>query len=245
MNRKTTEAFKSFLKKNGADKAFVGLYKQYRFEDNSEDIEDYYENVSTPFAIIFALNFNDIKASGVFDKKYWTKLHFKWNQAINNNHLLNALYVDKEKYVQEANAEGTELWFEKLVSLTGNKQSVSKNTPNDNEIRFKKDLSTVLLNEKLSGKLIEKGYTTMGVYADKNTDSLILTFGDNEAYDMRSVSAGKLCCQNKALKVFFESYIPELTLKDYHFMTYREIGSNKAGDKYAILVERNYRTVEK
>lgn len=247
MNRKTTEAFKSFLKKNGADKAFVGLYKQYRFEDNNEDVEKYYEAVSTPFAIILAFNFNEIKAANVvFDKQYWVNLHIKWNQTINNSNLLHALYVDKEKYKEEAQKkEGSESWFESLISLTGNRQSVSKTAPSDNEIRYKRDLSTVLFNEKLSGKLNELGMNTMGVYVDKNTDSLILTFGKNEAYDMRTVSSSKLCCQNKELKLYFDKYIEGLSLKDYHFMTYRNIGQNKAGDKYAILVERNYRTVEK
>lgn len=248
MNNKTRNAFMSFLKKLGADKAFVGLYKQYRFLDNPDDVNKYLEDIGAPFAIVYAFDFNQIKASGVlFDRQYWSKLHVKWNQTVHNECLLRQLFVDKEAYKEEAaRTEGSELWFENLVNVSGCKKTQPvKTAPKDKEIRFQQDLSMVVLNETLSQKIRERGLCSMGIYADKSSDSLVLSFGNDETYKTRDYSCGKICCQHRELARYFLTYIADLSESDYHFIRYREIGANKQGDKYAILVEREYRTLRK
>ncbi len=68
--------FKQFLKENGANKIFCGMYRQYPFPDNPPSVEDYLKEVDSDDVITNAFKFPPNLTT--FGPDYWLDLAVKW-----------------------------------------------------------------------------------------------------------------------------------------------------------------------
>ena len=84
MNENDIKTFKHFLKNHGVNTMFVGMYNEYRYEDNQENIEEYLKSVPRNCVIAYAFDLTMLTNSK-FGAKFWDELSQKWVKFINGN----------------------------------------------------------------------------------------------------------------------------------------------------------------
>ncbi len=72
--------FKQFLNDNGAKKLFCGLYRQFRFPEAPESVEEYLAKVDSRDVIINAFKFPQTVVT--FGPEYWLNLAVKWEKKM-------------------------------------------------------------------------------------------------------------------------------------------------------------------
>lgn len=255
MNKETILEFKKFLKNEGAEKAFVGLYRQYHFSDDTSDIESYYCQVPREYAVVFAFNFNQIKAQNIiFDAPYWIEMHKKWNKIVNSavlehikekNKRLDDRINKLDSAISMAGV-GEQSWFDNLVPLVAQPSTNTfKSSPKDNELRFSLDKPVLVFPECITKDMATRDLFTLNINADKRTNSMILVFGKDEPFNLRTYSKDKMCLQHKSLSTFFEAYLGALDPNLYYFIKYDVVGPNTDNTRYAIRVTKDFRTLNK
>lgn len=74
--------FKRFLRQNGLNQLFAGLYKQFRFPESPEDVEEYLVKVDARDVIINAFKFPQNLTT--FGADFWLSVAVKWEQTMQN-----------------------------------------------------------------------------------------------------------------------------------------------------------------
>lgn len=74
--------FKRFLRGNGINQLFAGLYRQFHFPESPADVEDYLRAVDALDAVINAFKFpQDLKT---FGPEFWLDVAVKWETTLKN-----------------------------------------------------------------------------------------------------------------------------------------------------------------
>lgn len=74
--------FKRFLTENGVNTMFKGLYSQYRFEENPENVEDYLKKVDSSDVILLAFKFPKTMKNYKYGEDFWTEMAVKWESLV-------------------------------------------------------------------------------------------------------------------------------------------------------------------
>jgi hypothetical protein len=72
--------FKRFLKTNGINVMFAGMYRQFHFPESPEDVEEYMRKVDAKDAIINAFKFPQNLSK--FGPDYWLEMAVKWEETL-------------------------------------------------------------------------------------------------------------------------------------------------------------------
>lgn len=72
--------FKRFLKTEGANSLFAGMYKQYHDKSNPDDVEEFLRTVDAKDAILGAFRFPE--AGNRFGLDYWFEKAVKWEKVL-------------------------------------------------------------------------------------------------------------------------------------------------------------------
>ena len=75
--------FKRFLKTEGANVLYAGMYKQAHAEDAPEDVEEFLRQVDAKGAILDAFRFP--KNSTLVGADYWFDKAIKWEKTLMNS----------------------------------------------------------------------------------------------------------------------------------------------------------------
>ena len=82
MKKANIVLFKRFCRFNGINQLFAGLYKQFRFPESPEDIEEYLRKVDAYDVIVNAFKFPQNLTT--FGPEYWLDVAVKWEQTLKN-----------------------------------------------------------------------------------------------------------------------------------------------------------------
>lgn len=82
MNKHNVKEFKRFLANKGIESMFKGFYREYRFDTNPTDYEEYLLKVDSYFVVQEAFDFNKIKSTSQFDGHYWAKIAQQWVRSL-------------------------------------------------------------------------------------------------------------------------------------------------------------------
>lgn len=74
--------FKRFLTENGVNTMFKGLYSQYRFEENPENVEDYLKEIDSSDVILMAFKFPKTMKNFKHGEDFWTDMAVKWENLL-------------------------------------------------------------------------------------------------------------------------------------------------------------------
>lgn len=80
MKQANIALFKQFLNEEGANKIFCGLYRQFRFPEAPEDVEEYLKRVDSKDVILNAFKFP--QGITTFGPEYWLSLAMKWEKRM-------------------------------------------------------------------------------------------------------------------------------------------------------------------
>lgn len=115
--------FKRFLRQNGMNQLFAGLYKQFRFPESPEDVEEYLRKVDARDAIINAFKFPEHLTT--FGADYWLNVAVKWEQTMKNA-------GESGVYSRfEASKASFKHALEKPLAMPSDKDPMRKNEPVD------------------------------------------------------------------------------------------------------------------
>lgn len=95
--------FKRFLKTNGINVMFAGMYRQFHFPESPEDVEEYMRKVDAKDAIINAFKFPQNLSK--FGPDYWLEMAVKWEDTLKihtENGYYNTAPHSVERYKREA-----------------------------------------------------------------------------------------------------------------------------------------------
>lgn len=243
MVKKLIQQFKNFLIQEGASTPFQGFYRDYHFEDNPDNFEEYLEKTEAPFVIVNAFDFNRILLNKTFNKKYWYRLHAMWNRIL----VLNTKNLDRisnEAGVtnNDIKTENKDSWFDKLVKVS-KPTSSSTNNMADDEIRFTTNHYYLVFNSKLSA-LADSINARMSVKADSQSGEMILVFSPKEDLNVRRYTDDKKCVSRKPLKTYIEKYLDINLEDDCDIILYTKPPRwNKDNTAFAVTVKKEYKTL--
>jgi len=214
MNAKDITAFKRFLKNHGVNTMFVGLYKQHRYTDNPESVEQYLVSVPRNLAIAYAFDLSSLQKSE-FGMAYWNDLDNKWRGFINNNDERKGFEMPiQEEYAAQEKKQEEEVqivsndWSGLNLIDIGPWSSNKQPMPDENEIRintFKKNC--VVLNNILVHILDNASFDTMGISVDANTNRMVLVFGKGLQYNVSKYSTNIKCINSKKFVEHLAKYL--------------------------------------
>ena len=232
--------FKNFLQQQGANTPFMGFYRDYHYEENPENFEEYLKQIEAPFVIVNAFDFNRILLNKTFNKKYWYRLHAMWNRILvltskNRERIANEAGISKEDVKECKNTS----WFDGLLSIS---QPTTPSTYlKTDEIRFIAYNSNLIFNNEIS-TLAEKINARMSVKADSDTSELVLVFSPNEDMNVRKYTIDKRCVTKKHIKTYLECYFGIKIDENSDLLLYitppRWNADNTA---FAVIVKKDYK----
>ena len=76
--------FKRFMRKNGINQIFAGLYRQFHFPESPEDIEEYLKKVDSNDVILNAFRFSKNLDDYKYGAEFWLDVAVKWNISMQN-----------------------------------------------------------------------------------------------------------------------------------------------------------------
>ena len=74
--------FKRFLYEHGVNTMFKGLYKQFGFKENPEDVEEYLRTVDQADVILSAFRFPENMTGYRYGADFWTDMAVKWEELV-------------------------------------------------------------------------------------------------------------------------------------------------------------------
>ena len=96
--------FKRFLFENGVNTMFKGLYNQFRFPENPEDVEEYLEKVDQQNVILMAFKFPKNLSQSNHGEDFWTEMAVKWENLVEKM-TKEGYYTTYPKAVERYNTE--------------------------------------------------------------------------------------------------------------------------------------------
>lgn len=76
--------FKRFMRVNGINQLFAGMYRQLRFPGSPEDIEEYLKKVDANDVVINAFKFPAEMGDFKYGNSYWFDVALKWQKSMEN-----------------------------------------------------------------------------------------------------------------------------------------------------------------
>lgn len=252
METKDINNFKRFLKSNGMNTMFVGLYRQYRYEDNPIDIQEYLQNVPRNCVIQYAFDTSKIVNSSTFGAKYWDEMHEKWLKFIHTKEERHSFELspleEKAKRAKEKKDETSASQIVKndwsgLDLLDVNVKSSRKiQMPDQDEVRIdRKKKNVVVLNNELSNILSEAGLDSMDMRVDRKTNRMVFVFGNGLKFYVGKYSNETRCLQSKDVVLYLSKYLEVEFEQDQHY--YVKIAQrmwSKTHQQYAIVLSQKY-----
>lgn len=74
--------FKRFLYEHGVNTMFKGLYKQFGFKENPEDVEEYFLKIDQQNVILSAFKFPESMDGYKYGTDFWTDMAVKWEELV-------------------------------------------------------------------------------------------------------------------------------------------------------------------
>lgn len=255
MKDRNITLFKQFLSFRGMDKMFYGLYKQYRFEENPEDVEEYLKKVDSFYVIHEAFDFNKLKSTSQFDGKFWSTLSKKWIDFMKKSNTSpfseknsNALGISDEKQTYIKNNTFVERDWSglNLIPLKSSSKRIME-PPSPLEVRVcTYSGNVVLLSNHISGPLEKFGLMSMEMQVDKNTNQLVFLFGNGLQFKVRKYSSELYAVQHKDVIGYLQKYLDiEFDPKKVYYIKIKEKIWNAEHSKCAVIVTPEYREVDK
>lgn len=270
MDKKTTTKFKSFLNSRGAGTMFFGFYKEYRHDDNAEDVEEFLASVPAKFAISWSMDFEKIH-NDRFGAKYWNDLDQRWRTLLEDKRkeftvpgIDKAMREIKKEEKAAAAAQNqshattttsptskvlVENDWSGMMDLVEVKTHITRKTnwqkPDENEIRLttKKNSNIIVFNSEISKICDDNGFNSMAIHVDRNTNRMVLVFGTGFDFNVREYSADTKVIQHKSLGEYVKKYLDiEINPEKAYFIKVAERMWNKTHTRYAIILSQKYTT---
>lgn len=262
MKKENVKLFKQFLVHRGLDTLFRGLYRQYRFDKNPEDFDQYLEQVDSYFVIEEAFDFNKIKASSSFDGGYWAQLSKRWRKymkkqaehgyyrdevIIPRRPVMNAdgsVHVSPTApppHMPEPERPEPEIEHDwsgmNLIPLkaTGKRQM---DPPSAHQIRVcTTSGNTVVLSTYLSSPLVENGLLTMEMQVDRDTNRMVFVFGTSSQYAVHQYSSNLYSVAHKSIIEYLQKYLKtKFDPKKVYYISTGDTIWNKDKTKCAVVI---------
>ena len=247
---------------------FVGMYNQYRYEDNPRSVEDYLIQVPRNLVLAYAFDVSRLSSTS-FGAKYWSDLDQKWRRFINDTEERRAFeFTALERAKEEAKKEAAKEMATKNESvrseeveedlmvkndwsgldLVNVKASVSKKIPmpDTNEIRINtKNKNVLVINSAIVHIIDSEAFDTMNVCADRRSNRMVLVFGKNRQYNVNNYSTDVKCVHSKDVIELLERYLAIAfdPGKYYYIKIAQRIWSNDRSS-YAVILSQRYQTNE-
>lgn len=271
MDKKTTTKFRSFLNSRGAGTMFFGFYKEYRLEDNPEDVNEYLNLVPAKHAIAWSMDYEKIH-NPQFGAKYWNDLDQKWKLLLDDKRSdFTVPGIDKamreikkeEKAAAQTKATASvsaptpktketrvvENDWSGMMDLVEVKTNATRKSnwqqPDENEVRLttKKNRNCMVFNSEVSKICDDNNFDSMSINVDRITNELVLVFGIGFDFNVRMYSADTKVVQHKALGDYLKKYIGiEFDPEKAYFIKVAKRVWNKAHTRYAIVLSQKYTT---
>ena len=242
---------------------YFGFYKEYRHSDNQEDVEDFLAIVPAKFAISWAFDYEKI-GNKMFGAKYWNDLDAKWKLALDDKRkAFTVPGIDKaEREIKREERENkavvnntnpaptkvVENDWSGMMDLVEVKTTITKKRawqqPDENEIRLTtKKGSVVIINSEVSKICDDNGFDSMALNVDKNTNRMVLVFGNGFDYNVREYSADTKIVQHKSLGEYMKKYIDvEFDPNKAYFIKIAQRMFNKTHTQYAVVLSTRFTT---
>ena len=253
MNSKDSNLFKRFLNIHGMNTMFAGFYNQFKYDDNPETVQEYLNQVPRDVVIPYAFDASKIKTA--YGAKYWDEMNEKWHHFIGKSDVRKGMEIpaiereEKEIKREEKRAKEEQSVFENdwsgLDLLNVNANSPRKvPMPDDNEIRVNtKNKNCVVLNPYLVKVLDSEGLDSMSIRVDRNTNKMVLVFGNNLQFNVSKYSTDTKALNGKAIIAYLEKYLevkfdPEL----HYYIRIAQRLWNNTHTNYAIVLAQRFTT---
>ena len=251
MNTKDIAAFKRFLKSHGVNTMFVGLYRQNRYEDNPQNVDEYLASVPRNLVIAYAFDLSKLTTSS-FGAKYWNELDQKWRNYINATEDRKEFelpdYKEKEAMKEQEKEEDPVVvnndWSGLDLLNINTTASKKLPMPDENEIRIStKKKNVLVLNSVLVNILANANFDTMDIRVDRNTNRMVLVFGNGGKFNVCKYSTDVKCVQHKVIIEYLSKYLgvkfdPE---KHYYIKIAQRMWS-KSHTEYAVVLSQKHTT---
>lgn len=260
MVNKDVNAFKRFLMNHGVNVMFSGLYNQFKYEDNPENVKQFLEQVPRNMAIAYAFDVTKIR-SGAYGAKYWNDLDQKWRNFINK--------TDERKSFEEPNIDREEKDIKReekraavaapssrvvendwagldLVSINATAQKVMP-MPDENEVRVNtKNKSVVVLNSTLVQLLDDAKFDSMSIQVDRPTNRMVWVFGMGMQFNVTKYSKDVKAIQYKAVIEYLEKYLSiSFDPEKYYYIRIAQRMWNKSHTQYAVIMSQRFQTKDR
>lgn len=265
MKKENIKLFKRFLEYRGLDKMFIGMYRDYRFEDNPEDIEEYYSKVDSFFVIQSAFDFNRLSSTSKFDGHFWADLAQKWlkymrRQAESGYYsgdivIPRVPYKDANGKIHQVPVESSEKkepepekpvfvghdWSGlDLVPLAPGRKKMPQ--PQPLEIRVSTASGNVVVMSTHITKALEQfGLLTMDMQADRTTNRLVFVFGKGLTYNLNPYSSDIYAITHKNVIECLQKYLAiEFDKSKVYYIKVNEKIWNNDHSRCAVIVTNTY-----
>lgn len=229
---------------------FVGLYNQYKYEDNPATVQEYMFSVPRNLVIAYAFDLSKLTKSA-FGTKYWNDLDQKWRSYINvtDDRKNLELPVKEEKAAKQAEQVLEE---ETVVvsndwsglDLIGINAKVTKKIPmpDENEIRINtKRKNVVVLNSNIVRAIDGAELDTMDIRVDRKTNMMVLVFGNDLKFNVGKYSTDVKCVQHKAIIEYLGKYLEvEFEPEKHYYVKIARRMWNNTHTEYAIVLSQKF-----
>lgn len=274
MKKVNIKLFKRFLSYRGLDKMFLGMYRDYRFPNNPEDIEKYFEQVDSYFVIQSAFDFNKLSETSAFNGHFWAELTQKWMKymkaqaehgfyqgeikipripvknpdgSIHQSPAVNEQPAPEHMPEPErADFVGHDWSGLNLVPLTPARKKTMPQ-PQPLEIRVcTASGNTVVLSTHITKYLEQFGLLTMDMQVDRNTNRLVFVFGKGLTYNLNSYSSDIYAITNKNVIAYLQKYLAiEFDKSKVYYIKINEKIWNHDHSRCAVIVTTTYTEKDK
>lgn len=249
MNANDINAFKRFLKSHGVNTMFVGMYNQYRYDDNPVNLQEYLATVPRNVVITYAFDLSKLTQSA-FGAKYWDELNLKWKKFINvtNDRKEFELSTHDEKKVSSQPMEEATIvednWSGLDLLTVGAAARKKGQMPDDNQVRINTNKKNVMvINSNVTSILDSNGLDTMDIRVDRKTNRFVLVFGKDLKFAIRDYSTEVKCVQHKAIIEYLSKYLNvSFDPKKYYYINIAQRIWSTAHTQYAVILSQKYTT---
>lgn len=257
MKKNAIKYFELFMVRNGADKLFKSLYREYRFEGNPETYEEWVLEVKPVFAIALAFDFNKLASDSQFNREFWEDLHYRWVHHLalwskgkmrsaegfvehNLSNIGEPTAVKSEVKTKPNDETG---WFGDFLSPLNTGKSTCNTTPIGKNVRFTCGKGLFVFSTEITKELSNIEEPKMSLFVDKSDGALYLRFANNGSHNVRTNYSTELyAVQSKSFTDIMARYLNTTSRDGVNL--YIETGNVRwSSDKTACLlkISRKYK----
>lgn len=249
MKKNAIKYFELFMIRNGADKLFKSLYREYRFSGNPETYEEWIIEAKPVFVIALAFDFNKLASNSQFNREFWEDLHYKWVHCLSQwskgdmqsaegliEYNLSKV-ADNPVQMAETKPKNDTGWFGDFLAPLNTGKPTYNTTPVGNNVRFTCGKGVFVFSAALSKELSNIKEPKMSLYVDKSNGILYLRFAKDGAHNVRTnYSTDIYAVQSKSFTDIMAKYLNTTDREGVNL--YVETGSIRwSNDKTACLLK--------